>query len=164
MSEQEKDRIWLGLLDAERVSRYYMALSEKMTRCNQITTVVIVLCSTSVMAELIARAPQWLIVVTALALAAATIWLAYYDYAMKAAATAMTADRCREIGAKWRNLWYIRDNLDGSALPEIINLEKQMDQATSSGTIAYLGLTTHNRIHEKATEEAYAVIKEEFAQ
>ena len=163
MTEEYRNQVWYGMLDAERVSRYYMAIAEKMTRRHFIVTIFVVFAAASVSGGLLTNIPSQFVISLAAALAFVAIWSSYCDYSRKAAAAAMIADGCRDISLRWRRLWITQDRyLKDGYLPEIGELEREMDRVTSSREIAWLQLPTDHRINEKCAEEAYSAVEQEF--
>ena len=68
-------QIWLGLLDAERLTRYYGRLSDRMRRINFALTVFTLLASTAAFASLMAPLPDLVSALCFVGVAAALIWM-----------------------------------------------------------------------------------------
>ncbi len=158
-----RNRIWNGMMDAERISRYYMAVSVKMNRMQFFFSIFIVSSSILLSGGLItdSLARPWLALVS-IGLLIATVWSSYCDYSKRASIASVIADKCRDVALEWKNLWVKYELPDVMvSLEQIEYLDKRMDAITSSIHIPSLGLS--ERTNKKCAEEAYAVINQEFS-
>ena len=113
MNEQETNKVWRGLLDAERFVRYYGRLAEKFSRWNRIALSVIAVLTSGaavlMLAELPAWADGWAPPSLAILAAALAFWLSYADYSRRAGIAAGIAVQCMELAQEWEELWLDAD-------------------------------------------------------
>ena len=133
MNQQETNKVWRGLLDAERFTRYYSRLAEKFSRWNRIALSVIAVLTSGAAVAMIAELPGWasgwappLLAMLAAALA---FWLSYADYSRKAGVAAAIAVQCMELAQEWEELWMDADAPDAPARAK--ELAGRMIRATS---------------------------------
>ena len=119
MNQQETNKVWRGLLDAERFVRYYGRLAEKFSRWNRIALSVIAILTSGAAVAMLAELPGWtdswappLLAVFAAALA---FWLSYADYSRRAGIAAGIAAQCMELVQEWEELWLDANASDVSA-------------------------------------------------
>ena len=119
MNQQETNKVWRGLLDAERFVRYYGRLAEKFSRWNRIALSVIAILTSGAAVAMLAELPAWadgwappLLAVFAAALA---FWLSYADYSRRAGIAAGIAAQCMELVQEWEELWLDANASDVSA-------------------------------------------------
>ena len=163
MNDQQLDRIWNGMLDAERIARYYTLVAERMAHRHVLVTLFIVLSATVIASGLIIDfiSTKWLVAVS-LAQLSVAIWASYYGYSKKTAIAATIADECRSISLRWRELWF--GSYDSNiSMDAVYALEKELDQKTSTREIVSLRLGSFGKVHNKSTKEAYKVIEQEFS-
>ena len=158
-----RNRIWNGMMDAERISRYYMAVSVKMNRLHFFFTVFIISSSIFLSGGLISDWPIGSFLPSvSIGLMIATVWSSYRDYSKRASIASVIADKCRAVALEWKNLWVKYELPEVMvSLDQIEYLDKRMDAITSSIHIPSLGLS--ERTNKKCAEEAYAVISQEFS-
>ncbi len=147
-----RDQIWMGLLNADRVSRYYALLSRKHRRRYRLFSGLAALSATGAAASLIAQGPDWLSGIVALTTAANMVWLLLTDPSGKATAAGLFAEFYGELTHDWRDLWY------GSATQEDI---QQLRTRYSRITAGY-ELDEEDDLNERAQREAYEAIPAEF--
>lgn len=162
MNDQQLDRIWIGMLDSERLSRYYTTISIRSNRFDFAAKIVSISLSVIISGGLLTNllGPYW---VTALSIifVIATIWAAFSNFSHKAFDAAIVAADCKELALKWRNLWTTCELLgDEVSMEKIEKLEKEMLDRTSFRKVIYIGL--NEKINAKCAEETYEVIKQEF--
>ena len=119
MNQQETNKIWRGLLDAERLTRYYSRLAEKFSRWNRVALSVIAAltlgAAVTMLAELPAWASGWSPPAFALLASALAFWLSYADYSRRAGVAAAIAVQCMELAHEWEALWLDADAPDVSS-------------------------------------------------
>ena len=113
MNQQETNKVWRGLLDAERYTRYYSRLAEKFSRWNRVALSVIAAltlgAAVTMLAELPGWASGWSPPALALLASALAFWLSYADYSRKAGVAAGIAVQCMELAHEWEELWLDAD-------------------------------------------------------
>lgn len=160
-SDHNLRQVWLGLLDAERMARYYQALAVRMRWWHTALTAFVALGSTGAMSSLLIGAPDWVAEVLATAVAAAGVWTFYYGHASKAAMLGTAADSCAELTLRWRDLWVRLEGMDDAeAWQEVQDLKRQELTATARVPAS---LAVRARLNRKCAKEAYDVLSDEYA-
>ena len=160
-SDHNVRQVWLGLLDAERMVRYYQALAVRMQRWHTALTAFVAFGSTGAVGSLIVGVPELVAGALAAAVAAAGVWTFYYGHALKAAMLAVTAESCAKLTLRWRDLWARLEGLDeAEAWQEVQRLRGEELEAT--GRVP-AGLAVRSRLNEQCAKDAYAVLGEEYA-
>lgn len=160
-SECYVSQVWLGLLDAERLLRYYGALAARLPRWHLGLTAFVAIGSTGALGALLLDAPVWVPEVLAAAVAAVAVWTSYYGHASKAAVAEASRDGCADLALAWRDLWTRISALDdGDAAEEIATLRRREEMATAR---IPAHLTANHRLNERCAEEAYQVLGDEYA-
>ena len=160
-NEHNISQIWLGLLDAERLSRYYQAMAARLQRWHMALTAFVALGSTGAVSSLLLGAPDWVAEVLAGAVAAVAIWTSYYGHASKAALMESARDSCADLALSWRDLWARLEGLDDEdAWREVQGLQRREEAATAR---VPAHLTARHRLNRRCAEDAYAVVGDEYA-
>lgn len=160
-SEHTLSQVWLGLLDAERMARYYQALAVRMQRWHMALTAFVAFGSTGAMGSLLIGAPDWVAEVLATAVAAAGVWTFYYDHASKAALLEVAAESCAKLTLCWRDLWARLEGLDeAEAWREVQRLRRKELDATARVPAS---LAVRRWLNQKCAKETYEVLGDEYA-
>ena len=160
-SDHNISQVWLGLLDAERLWRYYHAMAARLQRWHMGLTAFVALGSTGAVSSLLLGAPDWVAEILAGAVAAVAVWTSYYGHASKAAMMEAARDSCADLALSWRDLWARLDDMDDAdAWREIQSLQRR-DEAATSRVPAHLA--ARHRLNRRCAEEAYAVLGAEYA-
>ena len=122
--------IWLGMLDSERLSRYYRKLSDRMRRNHFILSAFILLSSTAAIASLMSEVYDWIAAIFLLVVAATVIWHHLGEYSKRAALANVVAIQCDGLASEWKHLWLERDS-SVDALAQASALEQRMTDATN---------------------------------
>ncbi len=101
-----REQIWIGILVADRLGRYYGMVSDKYSRWHLILTCVVVVSASSSAASLLARFPEAIAAVALLIASAVAIWLYLKDYSGKAVAAQLFSEQYDHLATEWRRLWY----------------------------------------------------------
>ena len=165
--EEHSDQVWYGMVDSERLSRYYMALADTMTSKHYWWTFGVLVTAAGVPASLAFDLPDWAEGWATAAMSAGvigiTIWTVCADYSRKAVAAAIIADRCRILAQQWKSLWVNQNSYDtDDFISEIKTLTKRMEEATASQEIAWIQLRPNNKLHDRCTNEAENILESEF--
>ena len=161
VSDHNISQVWLGLLDAERLSRYYQAMAARLQRWHMGLTAFVALGSTGAVSSLLLGAPDWVAEMLAGAVAAVAVWTSYYGHASKAATMEATRDSCADLALSWRELWaHIEDMDDAEARREVQRLQRRDESATAR---VPAHLAARHRLNRRCAEEAYAVLENEYA-
>ena len=160
-SEHHISQVWHGLLDAERLSRYYLAMAARQQRWHMGLTTFVALGSVGVAASLLFGAPDWVAGSLAASVAAIAVWPYYHSQASYAALTEATAASCSDLTLSWRDLWARLESLDEEDAWREIHALKREEALTTARVPSHL--TTDRRLNEQCAEEAYAVLGDEYA-
>ena len=160
-NEYYVSQVWLGLLDAERLLRYYGALAARLQRWHMGLTAFVAVGSTGALGALLFDAPEYVPEVLAAAVAAAALWASYYGYASKAAVAEATRDGCADLALEWRDLWTRLASLDDDeAAEQVMRLRRREEMATAR---VPAHLAADQRLNERCAAETYRVLGDEYA-
>lgn len=118
------------MLDAERLSRYYRKLSDRMRRSHFALSAFILLSSTAAIASLISELYDWVAAIFLVVVAAAVIWHHLGEYSKRAALANVVAIQCDRLCSEWKQLWLERDARP-DALAQSSVLDRRMTEATN---------------------------------
>ena len=107
---QEVDRqlvnqVWEGLLESERLNRYYGRMAERFGRRHLWAMWSIALLSSGAVGTLLASLQSWVPLTLAALTAALALWASYNDYSRKGALAAAIAGQCMDLVQEWERLW-----------------------------------------------------------
>ena len=102
MSEQ----IWEGIVETDRLIRYFHKLSVKHRKRHQITAWGLAVFATGSAGTMIARLPEWSSAILFLIVACVAIASLMLNDSAKSTAARMIADQFQLLGREWRQLWY----------------------------------------------------------
>ena len=160
-SEHDISQVWLGLLDAERLTRYYQVVAKRLQRWHMGLTAFIALGSTGAVGALLLDAPDWVAQLLAVAVAAAAVGTSYYGHASKAALAEAAGANCADLALCWRDLWARLNSLDETdAWREIQSLKRRENETTARVPAHLAG---NRSLNERCAEDAYTVLGAEYA-
>ena len=148
-----REQIWTGILEADRLGRYYGMVSDKYSRWHLFLTCVVVVSASSSAASLLARLPEAIAAVALVIASAVAIWLYLKDYSGKAVAARLFSEQYDHLATEWRRLWY-----SDSTPEEIYALRRASDRIGAGYDIPI-----DKDLHARAQEDSYATIPAEFA-
>ena len=160
-SEHHISLVWHGLLDAERLSRYYSAVAARQQRWHTSVTAFVAIGSAGVVASLLFGAPDWVAGSLAGAVAAIAVWRCSHGHASYAALTEATAAGCSHLALSWRDLWARLESLDEEDAWREIHALKHEEALATARVPSHLA--ADKRLNEQCAKEAYAVLGEEYA-
>ena len=99
-------QIWNGILDTDRMIRYYGMLSDKLRFRHQVASVVLAAIACGAAVPLLTQLPNYLAAVMFFLVAVATIWLLKADYSSKSTAASIFAAQYGYLAIEWRGLWF----------------------------------------------------------
>ena len=108
MSQNVKDQIWYGLIDADRQARYYCRLADRFGRWNRGAMVLITALSSAAVVCLFASSTglvSWLGAAFSIVAALTALWTSYADYSRRAGMAAFIGTTCMELTVDWEYLW-----------------------------------------------------------
>jgi hypothetical protein len=108
MNQETTRQVWDGMLDAERLSRYYGYLAQKLEKIDRRLAISAAIASS---ASFVSLATNWLpeypwlpSVLTAVT-SVLTIWLVSSQNSRKAVKSAIIRRRCSDLLLEWEVLW-----------------------------------------------------------
>ena len=151
-------RVWLGILDADRYYRYYSKLASKFRRRQTLLDVALVVFTIAIAAVLAAGFlgfVERLIIVSILiaSIGAVTMWQWRKEYGAKATVSAMLSNQYKTLGSDLRRMWAEPDNQTMLALLE--------ERLSSIG--AQYDLPLDNQLNEEAESETNRIVPSELA-
>lgn len=155
-SEHNISQAWLGLLDAERLTRYYQAVTRRLqVRCRRLTGLER-LGNCGILLALLSDAPGVAILLAATVLGLGTFNSSHSYYLAEA-----TSRNCADLALCWRTLWVRLNDLDETdAWREIQSLKRREEAATAKVPAR---LTDNERLNERCAKDAYAILSAEYA-
>ena len=147
-----RDQVWIGILEANRLTRYYSALADQLRWRQRILSVVVAVAASGAAATVLAQWPAWLSATVLFGTSFAAIWSHYADYSGKAAKADSVCSQYQELEIEWHGLWF------GEATMDQVQKLKLRDIRITTG----LNLNENKRLNKKAWEETYEVISQEF--
>ncbi len=160
-SEYNIQQVWLGILDSERLIRYYGRLASRLYRWHLAATAFIAIGSTAAAASLLTHLPTYISASLSMAVVAVALWSSYFDYSKKAAIASTTGDQCGKVALEWERLWVELTSLeDSDAHERIISLKRDMN-AITAGAVQYNLM--NDKLNEQCAKEANEVAQIQFA-
>lgn len=167
MNDSTRNAIWQGLLDLDRLVRYYSLLSTKYHRRQKGIRTVILVATLSGVAGLAAPLPFWVAPVSVTAVAMAVLFESYDRTGERATVSDILVYRYRKAMSDWTALW---DATEAGLLsdPEVLQRKHEL-MARVQETMGdlddrlRLGAFGDGRLNEKAAEDAYAVLERQYA-
>lgn len=155
MTTQHRDVIWDGLLDAERLDRYYDILGlrfrAKHVAFNIYVSIALTVSAVALLSEWADWIPSVLFVSSSL-----TVTVSHYaEFSRKSGIAFRTSRRYRELGMAWRRLWREQDAPDASA--RVFELSRQINEITE------VDFKFDEKLDQRCAKEAYEECRSEFA-
>ena len=105
VSEHLKEEVWQNLYDANRLVRYYAAVSKKYQNWHIGTRIVLYVFATSGIATLVEAIPPVAGLVLGGVLAVTLTVDLVFDFGKKATVSASISVQCAHLRDEWENLW-----------------------------------------------------------
>ncbi len=160
-SEYNIQQVWLGLLDSERLIRYYGRMASRLYRWHLIATAFIAIGSTAAAASLLTHLPIYVSASLSMAVVAVALWSSYFDYSKKAAIASTTGDQCSNIALDWERLWVELTSLGDDEVYERVRVLKREMSVITSGAVQYNLL--NDKLNEQCAKEANEAAEIQFA-
>ena len=152
-----RDDVWFGLLDADRVARYYNALAARLRRRRRLLDACTAFGSTGAAAALLLSAPTALLAAFILAVAFASAWSLVSRYSEDGALLTKVGDEMGRLAGAWQLLWSEVDALgDDEARRRVAKLSEAMARCTDDVPPE---LADVRRLNERCAAETYAVMQ-----
>ena len=149
-----REQVWLGILDTERLARYYQRKSDRLRRRNAWLSFSLIISSTAAMASLVSQFPELLASVFLLLVVGLALWLRQWDYSGKATAANLFCDQYVALAVEWRRLWYGGDATED----DIYALQERQFRIT----LGYGDLAADRSLNLECEKEADEVVQAEF--
>ena len=160
MATHHRDDVWYGLLDAERVARYYNALAARLRRRRRLLDAFAAFGSTSAVASLLLSAPPWALAAFVLTSAAASVWSLVSRYGDDGALLTRVGDEMGRIAGEWQLLWSEVETLgDDEARGRVAALSEAMARCTEGVPPE---LADQRRLNERCAAETYRVMQAQY--
>lgn len=167
VSEQTRNEVWQGFLDAVRLGRYYAALSDRHRRHHQLLRFALLVAAAGVISTFLNLLPedfQWVAEIASALIGVLVIWDLVSDDAKKAAILHSISIECGDLENRWRDLWAAVDQEDSGDV-EIRNEIRKLADRTLRVT-ARAGdsdIREDQRLNRKSAEIAYKVMTDRYA-
>lgn len=163
VSEAHIRQAWLGLLDSERLTRYYSYLAVRFQQRYQWLTLVVAFGSVATaIASWVPAIPTWVAGLTSIGVAGAAIWSLLADYSRRSLhASTLEAD-CSEVVLQWKALWSELGSLNDQIAAERIRSLGRQEADITKHVSAQLPLVA--KLNERCASEAYEAVQNEQRQ
>ncbi len=149
-----RDQIWITILDADRLTRYYGRLATTNKRIQFWLNVVVTLCSLAAATVLLVDVHKAVPAALFFVVAASTTWGVFAEYSKKATIAAHAAKEYAKIKSDTVELWY--DQYADDAMERAFALARRMDD------VAPMEIEQNEKLNEKCAEETYTTVGYEF--
>ena len=146
-------QVWDGILDSERLVRYFLHRAERLRLTHLILTALLFTATSGAVAAALIQFPTVSAGVM-IGVAALSAWLYLADYAGKAEAARLLHLQFRDIATEWRRLWYSAGLEGQDAVDELRRRE--------TAIVSWCHVPVSQRLNEKCAGEAYETIRSEF--
>lgn len=154
-------KVWLGLLDRERESRYYTYLGNRYQKWYFRLSAVVALGSTGAVASLLVGMPDVISGCVSLVVAVCAIWSVFSDYSRKSVEAAILGKEYSLLALEWEQLWIKLNAIDDEQIAARL---KELDlEAIKIGKDSPYRLFVDKKLNERCAREAYDVVQHEFA-
>ena len=149
-----QEQIWMTILDAERLTRYYARLAIINKRAQFWLNIIVTLCSLAAATVLLIDIHKAVPATLFFVVAASTAWGIFAEYAKKATLAATAAKECAKAKTDAVELWY--DQYADDAMQRALTIARRLSDLTS------IDIEEDERLNRKCAEEAYIEIGYEF--
>lgn len=129
MTPLQEHLVWDGLIDTERLSRYYGKLNERYSRRNRIGMLFVVLLGVATMALPFWSISEWWLSGIGLLIAMVGTWLTLGDVSRRAGMAAVIGVVCMGKVREWQDLWVYGDETQVRRTAQ--ELQGQIDAITA---------------------------------
>lgn len=149
-----REQIWITILDADRLTRYYGRLATTNKRIQFWLNVVVTLCSLAAATVLLIDVHKAVPAALFFVVAASTTWGIFAEYSKKATLSAQAAKECAKVKSDSVELWY--DQHADDAAERAFALARRLDDVTP------IEIEQNEKLNKKCAEEAYTTVTYEF--
>ena len=162
VSTATRNQVWSLLLDSARLARYYRKLSSRMINRNNWRLGTTAFFATSAAVSLLNVLPSVVEIVANVGIAGLALWMMVGHHSQKLGVVTGVSERCMEIQTQTRSLWLNLGQLtDAQARERLDHLDSELDRVTSKP--ANSGVPDDDALNQTCTEEAYEVIRHQYA-
>ena len=148
-----RSQIWNGILDTERLSRYFQRLEDKLRWRYQLLTVLLAVSASGAMGSLLSEMPYAISAAVMFLAACLSIWLYHADYSGKATAAGLFSAQYKALAIEWEQLWY------GEPAQAEVHSMQVREARVSNG----YHIPVNDALNKQCTGEAYEVLPQKFA-
>ena len=153
-----EERIWHGMADTERLSRYYGRISDTHQKWHLTLSLLSILGSVAAAGTLLVDIHIAVTVVLFLSVTLVTSLMLVFDFSRKSETARITSRRMRSLYLDLRDLWGNRADEEIRSLHrKSRELEERLNADTS------VDLIVNHKLNEQCAEEAYSVLEAEFS-
>ena len=150
-----REMIWGGILEADRLQRYYYMMADKNTGYHQITSfIALAVGSVGVgvaIGATVAGSSEVAAIILGLAFILSLV-LHIADYSGIAVAARMKSEQYSQLATDWRRLWYGEPTLE-----DILELRRKSERIGTGYAIPL-----DEKLHARAQRDAYLAVPQEF--
>ena len=163
MAARESDiqRVWSGVLEAERHYRYYDSLKGRIGLIHGFIMFLIMVCSMGAVVSLLTRAPSELSTALPAVVAVASVVLFVTNYGNKAVTARIVAHQYANLAAEWKRLWREINEWPSEIISSRASVLERM-QTVVDGHADQCG-GTDSRLNVKVTTDPYRVVVDELS-
>ena len=149
-----REQIWITILDADRLTRYYGRLATYNKQVHFGLNVIVTLCSLAAATVLLVDVHKAVPAVLFFVVAGATAWGIFAEYSKKATLAAHAAKECAKVKSDAVELWY--DQYADDAMERAFAIARRLDEITP------IEIEQNDKLNEKCADEAYTSVRYEF--
>ena len=149
-----RDQIWITILDADRLTRYYGRMATTNKKIQFWLNVVVTLCSLAAATVLLIDVHKAVPAALFFVVAASTTWGIFAEYSKKATLATHAAKEYAKIKSDTVELWY--DQYADDAMERAFALARRLDD------VAPMEIEQNEKLNKKCAEEAYSTVRHEF--
>ena len=147
-------QVWYGLLDAERNSRYFHRLADRLETWKKVLTFFVILSSSGAATTLLAQGPELVSALLFVATVIASLALYVWDFSGKAAAARIFRDQYAETALEWKRMWYQDEGLSREQIEALQDRELRIGLSET--------IKVDDKLNERCAKEAYDYAQAEF--
>ena len=148
------EQIWITILDADRLARYYGRLATTNKRSQFWLTIVVTLSSLAAATVLLIDVHKAIPAALFFVVAACTAWGILAEFSKKATIASYVAKECAKVKSDAVELWY--DQYADDAMGRAFALSRRLDDVTP------IEFEQNEKLNKKCAEEAYTAVRYEF--
>ena len=167
VSDQTRNEVWQGFLDAARLGRYYSTLSDRHRRMHQMRRVALLVAAAGGISAFLNLLPgefRWITELAAALIAVVAIWDLVSDDAKKAAILHTISVQCGDLENQWRDLWTAVDQEDAEDVEMRNRIRQLADRALRvTARAGDSDIPEDQKLNRKSAEIAYKVMTDRYA-